>query len=357
MNVLSDFLAYTSHDLAANESFQSYFFKQKQEDIDFWEKFIRAHPGKREEITEALELLAFFALKKNIVPAAEKQIVFDELIVSIAAAKNGVNPKDSGAHQFFNYRWSRLAATLSGVLIVVTSVFFFAHNYFEKDQITYHTPYGKNSTFILPDSSVVTLNGNTTLSHASKWNGQTIREVWLDGEAFFDVRHENGGGNARFVVHTQGMDVEVLGTKFNVFNREDKANVILNSGKVKVHFESDTTTVTMIPDEALEYFRKNKTVTRKQVNAERLTAWRKNILVFENTPLYKITEMIEDTYGLEIVFKGKVDSGAKLVGTIPSDNLDVLLEVLAKSSNLRITKTKDQIIIEQKGEPTIQQKN
>jgi ferric-dicitrate binding protein FerR (iron transport regulator) len=213
--------------------------------------------------------------------------------------------------------------------------------------VIYQTAYGQNTTFVLPDSSVVTLNGNTRLTHHETWDNNKIREVWLDGEAFFEVKNND---RTRFVVHTPGMDVEVLGTKFNVFNRDDKVNVVLNSGKVKVKVSSDrdTSSLLMMPNEAVEFYRKDNTLTKRQVKAEVLTSWRNKILVFENTPLYKIKEMIEYNYGVEVIFTENVDATEALAGTIPSDNLEVLLKVLAKSSNLNISRKNNQIIIDKK---------
>jgi ferric-dicitrate binding protein FerR (iron transport regulator) len=169
----------------------------------------------------------------------------------------------------------------------------------------------------------------------------------LDGEAFFDVKHKSMQQNARFIVHIPGMDIEVLGTKFNVFNRADKANVVLNTGKVKVRIVSkeDTSSVVMMPDEALEFSRKDFTVKKRQVKAEVLTSWRNRVLIFEKTPLSRIGEMIEETYGVDVIFSADVDTKEELEGTVPSEKLETLLTVLAKSSNLHITRQEDQIII------------
>lgn len=371
MDSFSDFIDYTSYDFAANESFQSYVTSQRKEDIQFWEDFIRANPGKLATIEEAIEALSLLAFKKAEVPAQHKESELNRLFVSIAEYENKkviplynenkqtLNGGTSGRHYAWRNKWSLIAASLTGLLIVISATLFLSNRFLKDEMVSYQTPYGENSTFILPDSSVVILNGNTRLTHQAGWNGNNKREVWLDGEAFFDVRHKGQSENARFVVHTPGMDIEVLGTKFNVFNREDKANVVLNSGKIKLNIVSndDTDTLLMMPDELVEYSRKNRIVIKKQVNAEVLTSWRNNVLVFENTPLYKIREIIEDTYGVSVIFRKNVDANEKLAGTIPSDNLEVLLAVLAKSSNLNITRNKDQIIIEKKDPVSRQHEN
>ena len=362
MKSFSDFIAFSSLELATNESFQAYAFRQAEEDILFWEKFISTHPEKQSEIEEAIEILSQLSFKKNNTPSQFKELELNRLLASISGAEqNGPfflrseNESESAPHPSFWQRISdkrsyRIAASLAGFLVIFSGVSFFISDIFKDPTVTYQTLYGENATFTLPDSSIVILNGNTRLTHQSDWDGNTMREVWLDGEAFFEVKTKGDSEDTRFVVHTPGMDVEVLGTKFSVFNRDDRANVVLNSGKIKLKIASirDTSSVLMMPDEAVEFFRKDNSITKKQVKAEVLTSWRNKVWVFENTPLSKIREMIEYTYGVEVIFKSNVDVNEELAGTIPSENLEVLLEVLAKSSNLHITRNKNQIIIEKK---------
>lgn len=347
MNGISDFAEYNSHDLASDESFQSYVFSKNRVDIKFWENFIIQNPGKHADIDAAKELLMLLVFNKSSFSPSEKTVALTRLQSSIEGNDGVVTLPLPFLRKIFNYRLAKIAATLTGIVIIFSAVSILSDHFIRDTLITHHTPYGENSNIILPDSSAVVLNGNTTLSYKRGWKQENVREVWLDGEAFFDVKNTQGGANTTFVVHTPGMDVQVFGTKFNVFNRKDKANVVLNSGKVKVKVStgSDTSYVAMVPDEAVEYSREEQTVTKKHVNAEVLTAWRNKVLVFENTPLFTITDMIEYTYGVEILFSDNVDISEKLVGTVPSGNLDVLLSVLAKSSNLTITRNENQILI------------
>jgi transmembrane sensor len=350
MHQPSHYRHYTSEDFATNESFQAFVYRTDADEVQFWENFIRQYPEKQHDIDEAIELVSLLAPGKTATSDQHKNRELERLLATIRETENQNDTptiplwSDTSERPWF-HRWRGLAASLTGLLLLAAGGYFYL-NQANNDPIILQTAYGENATFTLPDSSVVTLNGNTKLRHAPNWDGQHNREVWVDGEAFFDVKHKVN--NARFVVHTPDLDVEVLGTRFNVFNRNDKTNVVLNSGKVKVNImsEKDTNRVMMVPGETVEYFRKNKKVVKNQVNAEALTSWRNKVLVFENTPLYKVGEMIEDTYGVDVIFKENVKANQKLVGTIPSDNLDVLLTVLAKSSNLRISRNNNQVVIE-----------
>ena len=353
MKRFSDFIDFTAEELAANESFQSYLFRTDEKSIAFWEGFMKAHPEKLAEVREASHLLSLLTFRGAKIRAQHKQSELRRLLASISLHEAKAHGRE-GTRSTFYSAWAqrllslpltRMAAAASAIAVLC-----FLWLYLPSpgvSDITYQTQYGEKATYVLPDSSIVTLNGNSRLVHRGDWDDDSPREVWLEGEAFFDVTHKSTKENARFIVHIPGMEVEVLGTRFNVFNRHDKANVILNTGKVKVRIasEKDTSSVVMNPDEVLEFSRKDLTVTKKRVKAEVLTSWRNQVLIFENTPLSRIGEMIEHTYGVEVIFTEEVDTTEELAGTVPSEKLETLLNVLAKSSNLYITRQHDQIII------------
>lgn len=336
MERLSNFEGYTAEQFAADESFQSYVFRTNEEAIAFWESFIKSQPEAEPQIREATRLLSLLNFEAIRVSQEVKSVELERLLASL--------PKRNQALLMSSRvnLW-RIAACI----VAIASLFFVGYLTLPSRMATYQTAYGEHATVVLPDGTVVTLNGNSTLRHEDNWNGHSIREVWLEGEAFFDVKHRGTSQDARFIVHIPDMEVEVLGTRFNVFNRNDKANVILNSGKVKVRVATaaDTSTVLLMPDQALEFSRGEGKLTRKNVKAEKLTSWRNNLLIFDNTPLSEIGEIIEQTYGLKVTFAEGVDITEKLAGTVPSENLDVLIKVLATSSNLSITKQKDEIVI------------
>lgn len=356
MKRFTDFIDFNAEEFAANESFQSYVFKRKEDDIAFWEGFRSRHPEKLADIQEATDLLITLRFKYGKVKSQQKQAELDKLLAALPASDIQERHFRRNKNQFSLYHrisqgfrkigTTRFAATTC-IAISILCMVMFGGSLLNRDTVTYQTGFGEHKTYILPDSSMVILNGNSSLVHRTDWKSNTTREVWLDGEGFFEVKHIGATAQSRFIVHTDGMDVEVLGTKFNVFNRDDKVNVVLNSGKVKVRIASsaDTSAVVMMPDEALEFSRKDLTLTKQHVKAEMLTSWRNHVLVFENTPLSRIGEMIEYTYGLKVIFRENVDATEELAGTVPSENLEVLLDVLAKSSNLNITRENDRIII------------
>ena len=91
---------------------------------------------------------------------------------------------------------------------------------------TVNTDYGKISRLVVPDSSVVVLNANSTIKYEKKWDKNAPRELWLNGEAFFDVKHLDNDHKIenyeRFIVHTNNTTVEVLGTSFDIRERRGR---------------------------------------------------------------------------------------------------------------------------------------
>lgn len=362
MKRFSDFIDFTAEEFAANESFQSYIFRSNEEAIAFWEEFIKNHPEKLSEVLEASHLLSVLTFRPSKFRTQDKLSEVNRLLSSISKheAKSketkeitGLTGRSWWTHSLLHSRRSRFAAAALAISVVCFLWFNLRARLSEPQDITYEAGYGENVTYILPDSSIVTLNGNSRLVHKGNWADSLPREVWLDGEAFFDVKHKTTKQSARFIVHIPELDVEVLGTKFNVFNRNDKANVVLNSGKIKVRIASkDTSSVVMMPDEAIEFSRKDLTVKKRRVKAEVLTSWRNRVLIFEKTPLSRIGEMIEETYGVHVIFTDDVNTREELEGTVPSEKLETLLTVLAKSSNLHITRQENRIIISKHDQKT-----
>ena len=135
----------------------------------------------------------------------------------------------------------RVAAGLVGLLIAALAILWYYHQ--NNHLQTIDTGYAQLREVMLPDGSIVTLNANSTLRYSTDWNHQDIREVWLEGEAFFSVAHTSD--NQKFVVRAGSMDVKVVGTEFNVHSRREEVNVVLQTGRVEANIP--------LPEQISEY--------------------------------------------------------------------------------------------------------
>ena len=137
----------------------------------------------------------------------------------------------------------------------------------------------------LPDGTKVQMGPGSRLTYPARFSGKT-REITLDGQAFFDVAKNR---EKPFIVHTEGMSVEALGTAFELFSYkvENKMEAILLNGKIKVSVadkETDQMEEYFVsPDEKILVDRQTGKITKQIVDADKYTAWRKQkMLSFEN---------------------------------------------------------------------------
>ena len=242
--------------------------------------------------------------------------------------------------------WYRVAAVLAGLALLAGVLYFGMVN--DDQTLRYATHYGETKTFLLPDSSRVTLNANSSLTFRT--SEQSVREAWLEGEAFFEVRKvsdiQSSSEPVKFIVHTAHLDVEVLGTAFNVNDRRGTTQVVLAHGKVRLETQQNEQ-LTMQPGELAELSSPDAVLTKQAVNPVDYTTWRENKLVFKRTPIRKVAQTIEDYYGLEVRLEGDW-ANQQITGTIPTGSQEVFLEVLAESMGVEIGQEGNRLVLKKR---------
>lgn len=171
-------------------------------------------------------------------------------------------------------------------------------------------PIGQTKSIILPDGTKVIANSRTTLTYPSLFTGKT-REIAITGEAFLDVTHNAA---RPFVVHGNGFNLKVLGTKFNV-NTYDSSNssVALLDGSVEVTTRSDET-VRLSPDHLVR-IRDGFVRELIHVNAADYVSWMDGVLNLKGQTMEQIVSTLEDYYGLSIICSPNI-SGKRLYGKL-----------------------------------------
>lgn len=258
--------------------------------------------------------------------------------------------------RFRSFSSYKVAAGLVSILVISGLVF---RLFFEDKYFIYSTAYGETKLITLPDGSNVTLNANSTIKYAYNYDesserNDTPREVFLNGEGFFNVKKKASPATTgvRFIVHANHVDVEVLGTSFNVNTRRGKTMIVLNSGTVRLGIgESGNRTKEMMmmrPGELVEIDDTGKEFVKRTVDVNSYCSWRYNKLVFDSTPVKDILNLMEDNFGYELVLQDKTLENRLYTDTTPADDLDLLLSKLSIVYNLKVTRTDKQIVIEAK---------
>lgn len=239
------------------------------------------------------------------------------------------------------WQWLRWAAAA----VVVLSLAGMYWYQLPKKQHT-ETAFGETRKVILSDQSEVTLNGNSQLSFKDHWGNDQTREVWVEGEAFFKVAHT--ASHQRFVVHLpNNVNVEVLGTEFNVYSRKAKTRVVLNTGKIRLTVQEDNdNALVMKPGDLFESDIDSKRRLVQRVNTDAYSSWRNSVMTFDNTSLAEIVQKLEETYGLEVTVADPALLEQRFSGTIPTKNIETLLVGLERLFDLKITKVQDKITIQ-----------
>jgi transmembrane sensor len=236
-----------------------------------------------------------------------------------------------------HYKWWWLAASV--ILFISAGFYFLSDSLFYK---TYTAGKGMIRSVTLDDGSTVTLNANSSIRVLRDFMDHANREAWINGEAFFEV--EKRSDQMKFIVHTGNFDVEVLGTKFNINNRRGKTEVILAEGKLRLVSE-DKKPLIMKPGEKVTLSDDNGHYRKRIVNLRKYEAWRNNMLVFENTPLAEVAQIIRDYYGIKVSLCDSLLATRKFTGTLPINDLDLILQALSTAHNIEFERKGDSVIL------------
>ncbi|MDH7460707.1 FecR domain-containing protein [Chitinophagaceae bacterium 26-R-25] len=218
-----------------------------------------------------------------------------------------------------------------------------AFNNTSTQTITYNTlstPKGGKYKLMLPDGSMVWLNAASTLRFPTAFQGNT-REVTLTGEAYFEIAQ-----NAKqpFHVKVSDMDVQVLGTNFNVMGYDDEStvNTTLLQGSVKV---SQGNRSGILKPGQLSAVDRDGGLKVSEADIEETMAWKNDLFVFKSYDFKKIMRQVGRWYNVTVVYKSKIPEG-KYSGIIGrNNNISQVLNIL-KASGLSFKIDDNSIIVE-----------
>jgi len=261
------------------------------------------------------------------IPAEDLSILLDKLHHRINLEQDQ-KPKSRMMKLIFTV--TKIAAILIIGLLLGLSV-----QYFKKTEPEYFTsiaPKGSVSQMVLPDSSIVYLNAGSQLKYTVE-SLKGKREVFLDGEAWFDVTKNE---KKTFVVHTPFYDVNVLGTQFNVKAYKNDAEIAttLEQGSVQITSSDNlklAQTAILQPGEQLVYNTQKKTIKVREVEPRMFTAWKDNKLIFINMNLKELFVVLERKYGVDIQVTNNLILNYHYDGTIKNETILEVLDLLKET--------------------------
>ncbi|WP_185816827.1 FecR family protein [Hymenobacter metallilatus] len=197
----------------------------------------------------------------------------------------------------------------------------------------YVTPRGATAKVLLADGTAVWLNADSHLWYPKKFGGQQ-REVYLQGEAYFDVMPSR---QQPFTVHVGRQQVRVLGTSFNVqaYPEEPTVETAVVTGRVAfiragaggAATSQDTLYVT--PNQQAVFVKRTAALRRQPANSQDVTAWNRGELVFEQTPLDEVARTLARQYNTSVVLENEALRTCRLTGRFQHQSLPEVVRLLA----------------------------
>lgn len=352
-----DYRKFSEIDFLEDPYFRKWVYENDTEISEFWTSFLTENPDKVHCVEQARDaLLMMRDLKdrhdtaqmrenaRNIRANIDKAIHYPVLRTSNTASHT---PSQATSIGFLSRNRLRIAAAI--VVAIIAGVFViapelrFADPAVKAQTVVQTNPKGKRSMLTLPDGTQVWLNAESQLIYLNNFDGQPSREVFLVGEAFFDVAEDR---SKPFVVTTSSIAIKVLGTRFNVqsYERDRTVSTTLVEGKISLGVVNgnddappEETTSLSASQRAVFIKESKKLVLENNVKAEEYSNWREGKLYFDDKPITEVLAMIERWYDVNIHLDNPALEHCTFSAKIDNKTLKEVLELFSASTTDGIT--------------------
>ena len=289
-------------------------------------------------VNESEEHKAFFFKWEELFYLGKEDIASDEAILRKAEKileARIEEEEDKLSFSFLN-AWRKgwkYAASIAAVITVSGLAVWYMLSGQPEEQITASTGAGETLALVLPDSSKVWLNENTILTYPEAFDGDK-RELHLNGEAYFEVTKNK---HRPFRVNSKNMSVQVLGTKFNFKSLDNgkTAEASLIEGEVKVEGNNDEGSITLSPGQKVELNLLTHQMKVSQADVVVDAVWHDNLIPLDQADLFRIADILEKLYGMDIILSPDVDRRATYSGVLQKkDTIEDVLKILQNTIHI-----------------------
>lgn len=291
---------------------------------------------KRDDYNEELQVLLdeFWNEPSSITPLGEARAerIFNQIMAFSQAGK---------PHSLYKIQsiWYKAAAAI--LIIGITALFYTMKiqpseiRLVKVNTIKTVKPDKPGRRFInLPDGSSVILNEKSKLELSKNFNSNGKREVYLSGEAYFDITHDP---LHPFVVHTGKFFTTVLGTAFNIKASPGNktVTVTVTRGKVKVEDNKHTYNV-IVPDEQVVFDQEQSNHIKKPVKAGAFIEWTNEDIYFDDVSIKDVARQLQERFNISIVFSNEQIKTCKFSATfLKSQSLEQILNVIGEFNQIK----------------------
>lgn len=250
---------------------------------------------------------------------------------------------DSGSSPFVKFDksvksvFTRIAASI----ILVAAIGLIGYLLINKNQVEQLALNSGNEvkTDTLSDGSVITLNKASSLSYPSRFKGDK-RAVALKGEAFFNITPDK---KKPFIISVDSIEVTVVGTSFNIKAEKERTEIIVETGVVRVATSGQS--VELRAGERI-VFNAGGAMAKEKISDKLYNYYRSREFVCDNTPLWKLVEVIKQAYQTDILIGQEELRNLPMNATFNNESLDQVLKVIALTFDIKVTKEENRIILE-----------
>jgi ferric-dicitrate binding protein FerR (iron transport regulator) len=198
------------------------------------------------------------------------------------------------------------------------------------NRVTITAPNGEKAIVTLADGSRVWINSGSSLTYGNDFNRHQ-RKVSLEGEAYFEVAKDP---QHPFIVHTREMDIQALGTAFNVsaYSDDNYSSTVLVEGKIKVNAGGQEEILT--ENERAIVDKANRSLSTDRVFASDFIQWKDGNLYFDNSTFDEIANTLSRVFNVEIRFASEKLRPIRFTGTLGNSSIRNALDILSLTSSM-----------------------
>ena len=339
----ADYARYTLTEFLEDDYFIQWATARDERNDSFWKTFLAEYPDQEPVIREALMVIQVYRGQDTFTNDARIDAVWRRVDNTIGLQ----------SESRFNTRPAWRYFGIAAAITLVCGAAYLMWHFSQDSMVKITTEYGEVKAITLPDQSIVMLNGNSSLTYRGNWSAASasMREVWIHGEAYFDVRHINTDTTAikpseRFLVHGSDMDIAVLGTSFNVKSRRNKTNIALLTGKIEVTRRDEASAgLVLLPGDYVEYDGQELREKKKLLRPHKAATWTVREITFTDPTVADIVETLQDSYGYAISLGDQKLLEMKIEGEISVTSVSELLAVVSSTLGIKIEESGKQVTI------------
>jgi len=278
---------------------------------------------------------------------AEHNVDWEKMLHEVTGSEESLVIVNQTKKRNFRRLWFNVAAAAAILIFISIGINYYLYQRNSQPKLTYteaKIPVKKTQEIILEDGSKITLNAGSKLRYPEQFSGKT-REVYLEGEALFDVAHD---ANKPFIVHSGQLRTIVLGTTFNIsaYPGAEKMQVTVISGKVSVQETVSKKITTLLPNQRAVFNTKTEQfVSNTVTTVEPETAWQQGRMGFDDASLVEVAAQFYRQYGVHIKLENPKLANCRISIVLNNDSVDNLLKTITSLTNSNYKYHGDEVIL------------